>query len=155
MAAKQIAQRSGLGETAVCTRTLTGHTNSARVVAFHPGDADLLASGSDDKHIKVWKVTTGGIVYEYNKYLQILCCARLVWVPTFSLLLTCVRSNAMLHCSHFLLLAHAVATHLLIQCLPPPSPAPPQPHQNVLPLCADTDRMLQTLLSTNQTQTCW
>jgi WD40 repeat protein len=39
-------------------RSLTGHTNTVRSVAFSP-DGRLLASGSDDRTIKLWEVATG------------------------------------------------------------------------------------------------
>jgi WD40 repeat protein len=41
--------------------TLTGHTDLVRSVAFSP-DGRLLASGSDDKTIKLWEVATGSLV---------------------------------------------------------------------------------------------
>jgi WD40 repeat protein len=42
-------------------RSLTGHTNTVRSVAFSP-DGRLLASGSDDETIKLWEVATGSLV---------------------------------------------------------------------------------------------
>jgi sugar lactone lactonase YvrE/nitrous oxidase accessory protein NosD len=42
-------------------RTLSGHTNWVRSVAFSP-DGRLLASGSSDRTIKLWEVATGSLV---------------------------------------------------------------------------------------------
>ena len=45
-------------ETLSLLRTLTGHTSSVFSVAFSP-DGQTVASGSDDKTIKLWNVATG------------------------------------------------------------------------------------------------
>jgi WD40 repeat protein/subtilase family serine protease len=42
-------------------RTLTGHTDSVRSVAFSP-DGSLIASGSRDATIKLWRVSDGALV---------------------------------------------------------------------------------------------
>ena len=42
-------------------RTLTGHTSWVRSVSFSP-DGRLLASGSDDKTINLWRVSDGALV---------------------------------------------------------------------------------------------
>jgi WD40 repeat protein len=42
---------------ATCIKTLTGHSQSVRSVAFSP-NSHILASGSDDKTIKLWDIST-------------------------------------------------------------------------------------------------
>jgi hypothetical protein len=44
--------------TGQCRKTLRGHTNAVRSVAFSPASA-ILASGSQDETIKLWKPQTG------------------------------------------------------------------------------------------------
>ena len=47
------------------TRTLTGHTDWVYALAFSP-DGELLASGSWNGEVKVWKVSDGTLVKEFN-----------------------------------------------------------------------------------------
>ena len=42
---------------ATCVATLAGHSNSVRSVAFHP-TAPLLATGSEDKTTKLWRLSS-------------------------------------------------------------------------------------------------
>jgi WD40 repeat protein len=41
--------------------TLTGHTNWVRSIAFSP-DGKRVASGSDDRLVKIWDTETGALV---------------------------------------------------------------------------------------------
>ncbi|MGH9606372.1 MAG: WD40 repeat domain-containing protein [Terracidiphilus sp.] len=43
-------------------RTLAGHTDAVRSIAFSP-DGTILASGSDDDTIKLWNVASGTAPY--------------------------------------------------------------------------------------------
>jgi WD40 repeat protein len=47
-------------------RTLTGHTGWVTSVAFSP-DGSLLASGSWDRTIKLWRVSDGALVQTYDQ----------------------------------------------------------------------------------------
>jgi WD40 repeat protein len=47
-------------------RTLKGHTNTVLSVSFSP-DGRLLASGSRDKTIKLWRVADGALLQTYNE----------------------------------------------------------------------------------------
>jgi WD40 repeat protein/tRNA A-37 threonylcarbamoyl transferase component Bud32 len=47
-----------------CIRTLTGHAGGVTAVTIHP-DEQTLASGSSDKTIKLWNLTTGEILHTF------------------------------------------------------------------------------------------
>jgi WD40 repeat protein len=44
-----------------CARVLEGHTDKCRTVAFSP-DGGQLASGSDDRTIRLWNIQTGALL---------------------------------------------------------------------------------------------
>ena len=44
-----------------CIKTLKGHTDWVRSIACHP-TKDILASGSNDKTIRLWDITTGELI---------------------------------------------------------------------------------------------
>lgn len=48
-------------------RTLLGHTEWVMSVAFSP-TGQILASGSADKHVKLWDVQTGALLTLTSKY---------------------------------------------------------------------------------------
>ena len=48
-------------------RTLSGHLNSVRAIAAH---GDTLVSGSYDSHVRVWKISTGGLIHRLNGHTQ-------------------------------------------------------------------------------------
>lgn len=50
-----------------CVRTLSGHTNWIRCVAFSP-DGQFLVSGSSDGMVKLWRVDTGECVQTFQAY---------------------------------------------------------------------------------------
>jgi uncharacterized delta-60 repeat protein len=50
-------------------RTLAGHTGRVRTVAFS-ADGSLLASGSDDSTIRLWRVVDGGVVRVFSGHTQ-------------------------------------------------------------------------------------
>jgi WD40 repeat protein len=41
-------------------REMVGHTSRVNSVAYSP-KGDLIASGSDDKTVRIWSVPTGGL----------------------------------------------------------------------------------------------
>ena len=43
-----------------CLQTMEGHSSSVLSVSFSP-DSSKIASGSDDKTVKLWDVTSGGV----------------------------------------------------------------------------------------------
>jgi WD40 repeat protein len=49
-----------------CVKVLDGHSRTPWVVRFHPFDPTLLASGSLDHRVVVWRVTTGEQLYVHN-----------------------------------------------------------------------------------------
>lgn len=62
----EISQDSA--QTAIrCVRTLTGHTNWIRCVAFSP-DGQFLVSGSSDGMVKLWQVDTGECIQTFQAY---------------------------------------------------------------------------------------
>ena len=58
-----IQQAGGLrrGPEVLATMTLAGHKRQVTSIAFSP-DGNLLATGSDDKTVKLWETRTGGLV---------------------------------------------------------------------------------------------
>ncbi|NET59627.1 MAG: hypothetical protein F6K47_26805 [Symploca sp. SIO2E6] len=48
-------------------KTLTGHTNSVNAVVFSP-NGQILASGSKDKTIHLWDVSTGELLYHWQAH---------------------------------------------------------------------------------------
>lgn len=52
--------------TGQCIRVLEGHTRTPWVVRFHPIDSDILASGSLDRRVVVWRVSTGETLYTHD-----------------------------------------------------------------------------------------
>ena len=53
------------GETGECLHHLTQHTQPVYSVAFSP-NGELLASGSFDKNLHIWSVTSGKLVRTYK-----------------------------------------------------------------------------------------
>ncbi|TQS32739.1 hypothetical protein Golomagni_06938 [Golovinomyces magnicellulatus] len=53
---------------------LAGHGNWIRSLDFSP-DCDMLASGSDDKSVKVWHLETGSCLYTFQGYMDIVTSA--------------------------------------------------------------------------------
>ena len=53
------------GETGECLHHLTQHTQPVYSVAFSP-NGELLASGSFDKNLHMWSVTSGKLVRTYK-----------------------------------------------------------------------------------------
>jgi WD40 repeat protein len=51
-----------------CVRTLEGHSNWVRSVAWS-GDGLTLASGSDDNTVKLWDVQSGDCIATFNHQL--------------------------------------------------------------------------------------
>ena len=60
-----------------CLQTLEGHSGSVRSVTFSP-DGQRLASGSDDKTVKIWDTASGECVQTLEGY------SNSVWSVTFS-----------------------------------------------------------------------
>jgi serine/threonine protein kinase len=54
----KLTTRKKISEHSFLDKTLTGHSDSVRSVVYSP-DGRYLASGSDDKTIKIWEVATG------------------------------------------------------------------------------------------------
>jgi len=55
-----------------CAYTLTGHTKSIRSLAITP-DGQILASGSDDKTIKLWQLATGRELFTLRGHTKSVC----------------------------------------------------------------------------------
>ena len=53
--------------TGSCTATLSGHSDWVRSVVFS-SDGILLASGGDDKTIRLWDIQTGGIIKTFSSH---------------------------------------------------------------------------------------
>ncbi|MEG4099510.1 WD40 repeat domain-containing protein, partial [Microcoleus sp. Pol17_C1] len=54
--------------------TLNGHTSSVNAVAVTP-DGKRAISGSDDKTLKVWDLSSGNLIASFTGESSIACCA--------------------------------------------------------------------------------
>ncbi|KAF2753920.1 WD40 repeat-like protein [Pseudovirgaria hyperparasitica] len=63
----QVAQQANDYENPYFIRQLTGHHHSVRAIAAH---ADTLVSGSYDATVRVWKISTGEVVYRLSGHAQ-------------------------------------------------------------------------------------
>ncbi len=50
-----------------CVHTLKGHTSMVQAIAISP-DGQLIASGSNDNNIKLWQLTTGKLLRDFNRW---------------------------------------------------------------------------------------
>jgi serine/threonine protein kinase len=50
-----------------CVHTLKGHTSMVQAIAISP-DGQLIASGSNDNNIKLWQLTTGKLLRNFNRW---------------------------------------------------------------------------------------
>jgi len=60
-------------EVAAGLRTLNGHTGEVACVAFSP-DGALVASGSDDNTLRLWRMSDGGLLNTLRKHTQTVVC---------------------------------------------------------------------------------
>jgi serine/threonine protein kinase len=50
-----------------CVHTLKGHTSMVQAIAISP-DGQQIASGSNDNNIKLWQLTTGKLLRDFNRW---------------------------------------------------------------------------------------
>ncbi|GAX42837.1 protein kinase [Tolypothrix sp. NIES-4075] len=50
-----------------CVHTLKGHTSMVQAIAISP-DGQLIASGSNDNNIKLWQLTSGKLLRDFNRW---------------------------------------------------------------------------------------
>jgi WD40 repeat protein len=55
------------------TRSLEGHTDNIRALAFHP-DGTLLASGGWDKTVRIWELPSGRLLHTLTGHEEIVSC---------------------------------------------------------------------------------
>ncbi len=56
-----------------CIRTLRGHTDEIRCLAFHPSNT-MIASGSGDRTVRLWRLADGQLLHTFNGHKKAINC---------------------------------------------------------------------------------